>query len=263
MTDDSRSIELSIEVPGTPEEVWEAIATGPGFSSWFMPMQIDGTPGGAVRMDWGDLGTEIGRVIELDRPKRAVFEQSEWRGRTLAQEWTVEARDGGTCVVRLVNSGFGPDADWDNDIEGMTNGWKIFLQSLRLHLTHFRGRTALTSVPVAKLAGPNARAWDAFCAALGVPADMAAGDRIDATGPGTPELRAAVDSVTREDKVSAALLLLDGPIDGTGFIAVEGGGDEVVASLYLFLYGDGREERVAAWKEWFAATFPAPAPAAP
>lgn len=29
----TRSIELEIEVPGTPEQVWRAIATGPGISS--------------------------------------------------------------------------------------------------------------------------------------------------------------------------------------------------------------------------------------
>ena len=28
-----RSIRVEVEVPGTPEEVWQAIATGPGVSS--------------------------------------------------------------------------------------------------------------------------------------------------------------------------------------------------------------------------------------
>jgi hypothetical protein len=28
-------------------------------------------------------------------------------------EWLVEARDGGTCVVRLVTTGFGSGEDWD------------------------------------------------------------------------------------------------------------------------------------------------------
>jgi hypothetical protein len=32
-----RSVELEIEVPGTPEEVWQAIATAPGISSWKVP----------------------------------------------------------------------------------------------------------------------------------------------------------------------------------------------------------------------------------
>ena len=34
-----RSVEAEVEVPGTPEEVWQAIATGPGISSWFVPTE--------------------------------------------------------------------------------------------------------------------------------------------------------------------------------------------------------------------------------
>ena len=32
-----RSISVEVEVPGTPEEVWDAIATDPGISKWFVP----------------------------------------------------------------------------------------------------------------------------------------------------------------------------------------------------------------------------------
>jgi hypothetical protein len=42
-----RSIQVEVEVPGTPEEVWQAIATGPGISSWFVPTRSeerDGKP---------------------------------------------------------------------------------------------------------------------------------------------------------------------------------------------------------------------------
>ena len=42
-----RSVQVETEVPGTPEEVWQAIATGPGISSWFVPTAFeerDGTP---------------------------------------------------------------------------------------------------------------------------------------------------------------------------------------------------------------------------
>ena len=31
---------VEVEVPGTPEQVWNAIATGPGISSWFVPTEI-------------------------------------------------------------------------------------------------------------------------------------------------------------------------------------------------------------------------------
>ena len=33
------SISLEVEVPATPQEVREAIATGPGISAWFVPSE--------------------------------------------------------------------------------------------------------------------------------------------------------------------------------------------------------------------------------
>src|SRR5262249_27520370 len=36
-----RSAQIEIEVPGTPEEVWQAIATGPGISSWMVPAEFE------------------------------------------------------------------------------------------------------------------------------------------------------------------------------------------------------------------------------
>ena len=42
----TRSVEAEIEVPGTPEEVWQAVATGHGFSCWFVPTRIEERQGG-------------------------------------------------------------------------------------------------------------------------------------------------------------------------------------------------------------------------
>ena len=36
-----RSIQFEIEVPCTPEEVWQAIATGPGISSCLVPAEFE------------------------------------------------------------------------------------------------------------------------------------------------------------------------------------------------------------------------------
>ena len=36
-----RKIEVEVEVPGTPEQVWEAIATGPGIAAWFAPADFE------------------------------------------------------------------------------------------------------------------------------------------------------------------------------------------------------------------------------
>ncbi|HEX2645214.1 MAG TPA: SRPBCC domain-containing protein, partial [Thermoanaerobaculia bacterium] len=48
-----RSIQMEVEVPGTPEQVWQAIATGPGVSSWFVPTQIEEREGGTIRCSFG------------------------------------------------------------------------------------------------------------------------------------------------------------------------------------------------------------------
>jgi len=83
--DGRRSITVEIEVPGTPEQVWQAIATGPGISSWFVPAQVEEQDGKPVAVtlqfgpgmlsrsvDWdGQLtGAEegwpgIGRILQL------------------------------------------------------------------------------------------------------------------------------------------------------------------------------------------------------
>jgi uncharacterized protein YndB with AHSA1/START domain len=82
-----------------------------------------------------------GRVAAWEPPHRIVFDGGEGVP-ALAFEWTVEARDGGTCVVRLVNSGFGSGEAWDDQFDQLHEGWKLFLLNLRLHLTHFGGQHA-------------------------------------------------------------------------------------------------------------------------
>ena len=48
----TRSVEVAIDVPGTPEEVWRAIATGPGFTAWFVPTRLEECEGGAVNFEF-------------------------------------------------------------------------------------------------------------------------------------------------------------------------------------------------------------------
>ena len=34
-------VRKDVALDATPEQVWEAIATGPGLATWFMPMEVD------------------------------------------------------------------------------------------------------------------------------------------------------------------------------------------------------------------------------
>ncbi|HJU40794.1 MAG TPA: hypothetical protein VJ724_14585, partial [Tahibacter sp.] len=58
----SRRVEMDLVVPGTPEEVWQALATGPGYTAWFTPTRIDERVGGTVYFDLGSMGSSTGEV---------------------------------------------------------------------------------------------------------------------------------------------------------------------------------------------------------
>ena len=74
-----RSIEVEIDdVPGTPEEVWQAIATGPGFTRWFVPTRIEEREGGAVAFDMAPGMETNGVVTAWEPPRRFVAEEKEW-----------------------------------------------------------------------------------------------------------------------------------------------------------------------------------------
>src|SRR3954465_5473350 len=112
-----RSIHVEVDVPGTPEEVWQAIATGPGISSGFVPAgfeERDGKPV-ALKLSFGP-GMESRSVVTAWEPPRMFAAQGEgWGGSPpIATEWSVEARAGGVCLVRVVNSLFASPHHWDN-----------------------------------------------------------------------------------------------------------------------------------------------------
>jgi uncharacterized protein YndB with AHSA1/START domain len=256
-----RAIDLDIEVPGTPEEVWEAVASGPGITAWFVPAKVEGRVGGAVELDFGPgLGVETAQVTAWDPPRRFAAEVAASEGRPpFAMEWLVEARDGGTCVVRLINSGFGHGAEWDAEYDATESGWRLFLHNLRLYLTHFPGQRCTSVLVNGHAAGPGPRAFGELAAALGLPEGAGEGDKVAATAPGVPPLAGVVE--LRTDSLLA--LLLDQPASGIGFVAAEpGGGGSAHASVYLYLFGADAAEVAArdepAWRALVQRHFPMP-----
>lgn len=254
MTEQRRSLEHEIEVDGTPEEVWRAIATGPGISSWYVPHTVEERTGGAASARFGSAPEmEVpGRVAAWEPPNRVVFDGGD-DVEGLAFEWLVEARDGGSCIVRLITSGFGSGEDWDAQYDGMAEGWRMFLRNLQLHLAHFPGQTATPALPMAMAAGDRDELWRTLMQALGAPAAPTAGDRIELTA--GPDLALAGRVVEVADhRVS---LLVDEPTPGTAFVTIEGMGDQFGISIWSYLYGDKGEAVVRAdeprWQAWLDA----------
>jgi uncharacterized protein YndB with AHSA1/START domain len=255
----TRAIELEVEVPGSPEEVWEAVASGPGISAWFVPARVDGRVGGTVELDFGPgMGTETARITAWEPPRRFVAEVATEGRSTFATEWLVEARGGGTCVVRLINSGFGSGDDWDAEYDATQAGWRLFLHNLRLYLTHFPGQPCSSVLVNGKAAGPETRAFGDLTAALGLPAGAGLGDRVAATAADAPPLAGVVE----RSEANMLTLLLEQPGPGIAFVAAEPAADgSAWASVYAYLFGDGAAAAAArddkAWRDWMERHFPA------
>lgn len=258
-----RSIEVEVEVPGTPEEVWRAIATGPGISSWFVPAEFeerDGKPV-AVTLDFGPGMVSRAEVTAWQPPLKWAAESAGWAPGmpSLANEWSVEARAGGVCVVRIVNSLFASTDDWDNQLEGTENGWPAFFRTLRLYLTHFRGQCSAVMKWMAPAAGTEAEAWHALTAPLGL-AGASVGQRWTAP-PGVPACSGVVEYVSQ--KPYDTLLRVDQPGPGVAALGTIDCGGPILVAVNFYLYGDHAAETVAResprWEAWVRERFPAPA----
>ncbi len=256
MTDERRSLSFEIEVMGSPEEVWQAIATGPGISSWYVPHEVEERAGGAAVARFG-AGPEMemhGRVAAWEPPKRIVFDGGD-ADEGLAFEWLVEARHGGTCIVRLVNSGFAAGENWDDHYNGMAEGWLIFLLNLRLHLEYFGGQTATASLPMVMLPGDRDAIWRQVTDSLGAPRDAVVGQRVELAGDDL-SLAGEVVEVTSH-RLS---LLVDEPAPGVAFVTAEGMGDQISVSIWSYLYGEvgaaAVERDGPRWQSWLEKVAP-------
>jgi uncharacterized protein YndB with AHSA1/START domain len=256
-----RSVQVEVEVPGTPEEVWQAIATGPGISSWFVPTEFemrDGKPV-AVKLNFGPGMETSSAVTAWDPPRKFAAQGEGWGGSPpIADEWSVEARGGGICVVRVVHSLFASTDDWDNQLEGTESGWPGFFRILKIYLTHFRGQRSALMQWMAPAAGTEAEAWETLTASLGLKG-VSAGQRCNAPA-SVPAISGVLEHATQSPY--NALLRLDKPGPGTAALGVVSFGGATMVTLSFYLYGDQAAGTAAhetpLWEAWIQEHFPTP-----
>ena len=184
-------LEFSVEVPGTPEQVWQAIATAKGMSAWFLPTDMEEREGGSLHFSMGpEMGSD-GHITDWDPPRRIVYEE-DWAAlmgkepdalSPLTSEFLVEAKSGGTCVVRVTSSGFGTGAAWESEFwDDLGPNWMPFFDNLRLYLSHFPGQEATQLEVTASHRGDPKALWSTMHDALGLGDEGATVDVRGATG---------------------------------------------------------------------------------
>ncbi|MEO8593712.1 MAG: SRPBCC domain-containing protein [Candidatus Solibacter sp.] len=252
-----RSVQVEVEVPGTPEEVWQAIATGPGIAAWFVPCEVEGGVGGTVTSHFGAGMDSVATITAWNPPHGFAADAQMGPGvPVMATEWQVEARDGGKCLVRVVQSLVAETDEWDNQLDGLENGWPAFFRILRLQLEHFPGQPSacfqLTAMPPA-----GGDSWTKLTTKLHL-AGALKGERRNA-GDGAPPLSGIVESI-EEGAHAHVLLRLDLPAPGAVFAGSCPAGEVDFISVSFYLYGDSAAAMVArdegAWTAWMAKLFP-------
>jgi uncharacterized protein YndB with AHSA1/START domain len=257
-----RWVAAEVEVPGTPEQVWRAIATGEGVSSWFVPTEI-GEPDDAgkptkVVSHFGP-GMDAEAEIREWQPPRRFSAEGSWGpdAPPIATEWIVEPRGGGACVVRVVHSLFAESDDWDDQLEGTESGWPAFFRILRLYLTHFAGRDGVPIQTMAPASGGAEAAWTAMVEPLNLDG-AEPGDRFEAEA-GAPPIAGVVEEVGAGEgpHPNQLFLRLDRPVPGLAHLFILKMGPQVMAVTQLYFYGDGAPGAAAelkpVWREWLTA----------
>ncbi|MBB5867694.1 uncharacterized protein YndB with AHSA1/START domain [Allocatelliglobosispora scoriae] len=91
-------------VDATPDEVWEAIASGPGVDSWLMGRtEVDSAAKASTFTMFGETSRSTITAWEPGR-HYATQEDRNPDGTFMAMEWLIESRDGGGALVRFVHS---------------------------------------------------------------------------------------------------------------------------------------------------------------
>lgn len=224
-----RTVTVSVDVPGDRETVWNAIATGPGVTSWMAPTEIDERVGGELVCRFGPGMEAHARIVAWNPPESFHAEADELGpdAPKFETEWTVEDLGDGRCRVTVLHA-IATDSDqWDGNLTGVEVGWPGFFRVLQLYLTHFPGRHGRTLATMRPTRLDRTEAWSRIQAGL-------------ADAESRPPFAATVLH-THDDGFDEQALLLTEPTDGLALLSCWSGGGPTINSLTMHLFGDDAE----------------------
>lgn len=248
-----RAIELAIELPLPPSEVWPCFSDATEYARWYPPEAfIEPGVGGVIESAWpGGLATAEPIVgWEPERLLATQWEDPLDPSRLLEVTWTLEPTTKGTRV-RLVHEGFADGPAGDGLYDGCERGWRFQLQCLEHYLVRHRGEDrAVAMVGRPTLLGRR-EAWGAVTKALGAPKIIGSSKRAAlAWGGGEVSGR-----VLHADP-PADLVVVDDASDGLFRLQVDlpiAPGTPHVVYLVASRWGTGRAELEGLEKQWEAA----------
>lgn len=160
--DGGRRVACRVPLPAAPTVVWDAVATGEGISSWFVPCALEPQVGGRI-VQFADPGAPdpttgpeaaaeamltatVGEITAYTPPAGSVpglfsYEERDWMGEGVpVPPWetsceVVDDGEGGSLLT--LRSGFGSGGQLaEESVDGSVDGWVQALTVLAHRLTH-------------------------------------------------------------------------------------------------------------------------------
>jgi hypothetical protein len=160
----------------------------------------------------------------------------------------------------VVHSLFADTDDWDNQLEGMEQGWPTYFRILRMYLADFKGMPCSAMQLVGFSSDPESKAWENAGGALGL-LKVTQGQQWTAPD-GLPRMAGVVDSVGRGMHPNTVLLRLETPAPGAAYVGAFSCGGMVMVCMSVYLYGAKAKAAVdrdePTWQTWMGERFPMP-----
>lgn len=198
--DDARTFETSIGIDAPRDAVFDAITNDHTLRQWFAPTaSIDARVGGEVVWQWGNHHRWAQKIEILEPGSRlrtrydSLVDDGAGGKRPLYIDFLLEG-EGGMTTLRLVQSGFGAEAAFDSEYDGIRRGWPVELRSLRLYLERHRGSERQVVWSTKDLTLGAGEAWRRLVSDRG----FGCGTAVESMREGAPfELRTADGDIVR------------------------------------------------------------------
>ena len=230
-----------IEVSATPEQAWQAVATGEGMDGWFMGRnEIEPREGGVIRTvtpTWSEEAT----VTTWDPPNRFAYRVAEKEdGAFMTFDYRIEEKEKGSTSIRWINSGRLGD-NWEQEYEAMAEGDEAYFHKLGLYLTYFFGRKATPVETYGPEVHDRDKAMEIMRAGLGLSGPVEVDQKVRLTPEGLEPIEGVVEwvspsflGVRTDDAIYRFIWAFTGPL---------------MVAHHIFKDVD-EEKETEAWKAW-------------
>lgn len=263
----SRQFETQLDLETPRDAVWRALADGVELARWFAPeASVEPRVGGRVEWRWGEHHNWVSTVEVFEPGERlrlrydSPVDDQNGGKKPLFVDFVLTGV-GGTTTLRLVHSGFGPEADFGKEYDGISRGWPVELQSLKLYLERHRGEDrAVTWFSHPTHLTPE-QTWKALTGTGG----LTGGAGIDGLAPGaafalrTPQGDAFTGRVLRTNPREFTGVI-ENLNDGWLRISVETFTGETTLWFWVATYGEAKAvvgKRVASLRAFLERLYPA------